>query len=181
MTTKWRGNSTFDRRDLLHAWLQGLALAHAHEDLSTYYRARSTAMQAAFGVCLDKESHFLSPPEPWPSWVDDSLAARWPEHARGDRRPLHLLLRETAREYQSTASPFAGWIEVPHLIWVLSMRHGAEIHKAIDRLTSAHIALMLDLLELMWGLTDAHTVHADALKAHGFDPTALAPDPEDYW
>jgi hypothetical protein len=148
----------FGREELLAAWLEWKRWSRAHPDLRTYFEARSRALSGAFGVDLDEAK------EGWES------RTRW----------HHDLFLTTAEDYNRVHNPFANYLEEG---WEseFSDPHEARIRGAANRLLDAYWGLLLDLLASIWDLGPDRKVTAAALREHGFDPGAPAPDPADYW
>jgi hypothetical protein len=152
----------FRREDLLSAWLEWKRWSHAHVDLSTYYEARARALSAAFGVDLDE----LDERPGRPGWV---------------RRLHYELFRKTAECYNRVRSPFDDYLGEEGKEASFADPHEARIRSAADRLRDAYRDLLLDLIGAIWNLRPDQGVTAEALRDHGFDPSAPAPIPEDYW
>jgi hypothetical protein len=151
----------FSREDLLSAWLEWKRWGNAHVDLRTYYEARVRALSAAFGVELDE----LEEGPGRPAWI---------------RRCHYELFRKTAEDYNRVHNPFSDYFEEgPEAQF--SVPHAARICSAADGLREAYRHLLLDLMDAIWNLGPDHRVTAEALRDHGFDPSAPAPDPVDYW
>lgn len=148
----------FSREDLLSAWLDWKRWSNAHVDLRTYYKARALALSAAFGVDLDEI----------------------PDEPASEKRWHYGLFRKTAEDYNGVHNPFSDYfVEGPESEF--SVPHEARIRSAADGLRDGYRDLLLDLMTGIWDLRPDQRVSADALREHGFDPSAPAPIPEDYW
>lgn len=146
--------TTFDRTALLEAHLTARRWAHAHPDLAGYHQARYAALAAAFGV---------------------DLAA-----TKGSG-PLGGLFERVVSSIERCVSPFADYLEAPRSFGVLAQRRSPAITSGLRTARAGLTALALDVIEQHWGLGAAATVTADDLHQRGFDPTAPAPDPDDFW
>ena len=58
----------------------------------------------------------------------------------------------------------------------LKAQHGPAIEAAEAALQTAYRALLLDLMQRLWGIGPDRRVSRDALREHGFDPDAPEPD-----
>ena len=169
------------RDDLLMAWLDAQRYASAHVDLETFHTRRLAAMETAFLVDLRQGPRSL--PEGLPVWLVESM----PEHMRsglaGGRNPAalqRLFLRATDWLLKS-GSAFGGYLEAPPLVAALYQRHRDALDEAAEAVRRGHRALLLDLLELLWGLDAEKRVDRARVVAAGFDPDEREPEPEDYW
>jgi hypothetical protein len=166
------------RDDLISAWIDSRRYEDKHPDLRAFHRRRYSAMATAFGVDLE------APPQqraPDPQWLLNDLSELQtmrptPRHTA----PLLRLLGRTVEHLLASGSPFDGYLEAPPDIAVLYQRRGHGFHEAHAMKTRACRALLLDLVELIWGLGPEAAVDRSALRVAGFDPDERAPEPEDY-
>jgi hypothetical protein len=148
---------SYTREHLLSAWLDAERYRRAHPDVADYHNRRAWAMCGAFGVWFDvyAEEHFQ----------------------------LHALFRSAVRQFNRVHAP-----------WVLSVagrpapeyeaikrHHAPSLEAAVERLRDTYRALLLELMERIWGLGHERTVPRDALREHGFDPDTPEPDWDAYW
>lgn len=153
--------------DLLSAWLEARRFDNAHPDLRDYHARRLAALEAAFGVDLPElgdgpASGAQSPDDPQP-------------------RHLRRLFETTGQDILSLQSPFSRYLEAPEPIRALHARHATAINVALKGARDAHTALLVDLLELGWGLDKNRRVPDEDVDRHGFDSGQPPPDEEDYW
>jgi hypothetical protein len=150
--------STYSREDLLAAWLAAEAGWGMHPDLADYYYRRAWAMSHAFG-----------------GWGPDGTGFREcpPKH-----RLIWTVFESTVKQFNQSRSPWRHFIHgQPTSEYVeLQTRHGRAIDAADIALQTAYRALLLDLMERMWGIGPEHRVSRDALREHGFDPDTPEPD-----
>lgn len=173
----------FNREDLLTAWLDFRGLRHAHEDLWNYHLTRLHAYEEAFGVDLERgPGRFPDRRPPWHAVADEDLGRRlpWPP-PDGEMEWLQGLLRRAADAFQAAGTPFDDYLETPSIVLPLSRRRSRDLREAAERTRLAERALLLDILELLWGLDASTRVSSEEVRRHGFDPAAPAPDPLDYW
>jgi hypothetical protein len=167
------------RDDLLSAWLDARRFEKAHDDLRDFHERRLNAMQAAFGVDLARGTGGTIAT---PAWLVETLREIAPGRPIEIARHHLMRLFDLATEgYLMTGSPFAAYLEAPPTIAALHQRHRRSFDQASDAVRSAHRALLLDLLELLWGLDAETRVDRAAVIANGFDPDEREPEPEDYW
>jgi hypothetical protein len=149
--------TSYDREDLLDAYLAARRWSNAHDDLRTYYGNRYEALAAAFSVDLD---HPLKTTEA--SWLNG----------------LFVVTRE---KYDLLTSPFAGYLEAPPPIIGLYSVHGERVRSDFDAVRASCFRLLVDIASEVWGLPADRMVTIEDAQRYGFDPTQAAPDPDDYW
>ena len=91
------------------------------------------------------------------------------------------MITSTVESLESVATPFDGMMEAPRQTAELYVRHGPDLHNAAELLRAHHRALLVDLVELAYGLASSRSVTEDDLRSAGFDPSTPAPDPVDFW
>ncbi len=177
MVSVTRGPLTRD--DLLSAWLEARRFENAHPDLRDFHARRLDAIQAAFDVDLARGTGGTAATPSWLSEAAREIAPSRPVEI--SRRHLKRLFDSATLGYLGTGSPFARYLEAPLAVAALHQRHRNSFHQASSAIHGAHRALLLDLLELIWGLDAEAQVERSAVVANGFDPDERAPEPEDYW
>jgi hypothetical protein len=138
-------------------------------------------METAFLVDLARGPSDLR--EGVPAWLVESM----PEHMRSalsggqsPAGPQRLFLR-TTEWFLNAGSVFGVYMEAPPLFVALRERHRDNMDEAAEAVRQTHRALLLDLLELLWGLGPETRVERARVTAAGFDPDERAPEPEEYW
>ncbi|MGO9960934.1 MAG: hypothetical protein ACLP50_33985 [Solirubrobacteraceae bacterium] len=153
---------TYSRDDLLTAWLEHERSRDSHADIADYYYRQAWALGGAFGG--------------WGPGIRLSQCPR--EHAQ-----LWTVFERSVKHYNGIYLPWGHFLAGgpnPERAEVQA-RHGPAIEQAADRLRGACRALLLDLIERIWGIGPAQTVSRDAVKENGFDPDTPAPDFDLYW
>lgn len=178
---------TYDRGDLLRAWLRMREYRDAHEDLSSYFEARYRAFAGAFGVDLDVKPDPWTSPARFPRWLEDWLrengprypwirAGHWqPEH---ENRSLQRLFDDVVSTLESRRGGV--WLETPPGIGAFHERFGERLVRAEQEALRTRLEELRELIECIWGLEPSVTVSDEDLRQQGFDPDALAPDPWHY-
>ncbi|MGE3795695.1 MAG: hypothetical protein AB7I38_17470 [Dehalococcoidia bacterium] len=166
------------REDLVSAWIDFRRYADKHPDLRDFHRRRYSAMATAFGVDLEAPPQQRAPDPPW--LLDDLSELQTTHPLPRHTTPLVRLLNRTVEYLLASGSPFDGYLEAPPDIAVLYQRRGHGFFEAHDMRRRACRALLLDLVELIWGLGTEAVVDRSAVRVAGFDPDERAPEPEDY-
>lgn len=152
---------TFDRSDLILAWLTRRRYRNAHEDLRSYHDAVATAFSKAFGIDLD------------------TLPEREPS---SEENGLHGLFLNIVDSYEDVRSPFSNYMCGTREISEMYQKYGEPLKAAGQSLKKLHLMLMVELVERIWGWGGdmPHRVSQQELDACGY-PAGTAPDPVDYW
>ena len=148
---------TFGRRDLVSAYLSARRHRQAAEELRDFHQRRYRALASALGCDLDTG----------------------PEH--GGQPAARHLIRSTIESFEAVGTPFDGLMEASAQIAALYEKHGAVLSDTADLLRFQHKALLVDLVELAYGLGPDRVVTEDELRAAGFDLDTREPDPLDFW
>lgn len=172
----------YDFADLVDAWLAERRWAHAHPDLAEYHAGRYGALAAAFGE--DLNSPPKSPP-PLPDWMDraeltrggmpESMADRWSDDVH------RFVLTTEEKNFRFMGGPFSGYLEAPPSLSLVRRRYGAGLTRCITDLHNETKRMLVELLAALYPHAAKRTVSEADVRAQGFDPSALAPDPDDYW
>jgi hypothetical protein len=150
---------TFDRSDLILAWLGRRKYSSAHEDLRNYHDAVHAAFTKAFGIDLDL------PPVKSPIPDEDGL---------------HGLFLHVARAYEEVRSPFSNYMCGTREISGIYQKYSQPLETAAISIRNLHMMMLLELAELIWGSDSPHRVSRENLQASGH-PGWNAPEPADYW
>lgn len=151
----------YSREDLLDAWLDADRTRGAHPDLADYYYRRAWAMLGAFGR--------------GPA-LNFTRAA--PEH-----RLLFSVFKAAVDVYNRERLPWGELLagERPPEYAEVVARHHQEIAAGVDAVRAAYRALLLDLIERIWGVGPEASASREAVLKEGFDPAAAEPDWDRYW
>jgi hypothetical protein len=96
------------------------------------------------------------------------------------KRHWHTLFSSSLRSYAAIQTPFSGYLEVPRE-WVPFIEQwGPEFGEQVEQMRELHRRFMLAILEQCYGSLTT-TVSSEDLLEDGFDDTATAPDPIDYF
>lgn len=144
---------TYTLDDLADALVAERWSRKSAEPLRAYHRKRFTAFVRAFG--LEDEAH----PRTLDGWL------------------LRVYVDKTITAMLVKAHPFSGILEAPAKLVALGERYGPAIDAAEDARQAALRTLLLGMLEELVRKT---VVTEDELRAHGLDPSAIAPDPYDF-
>lgn len=96
------------------------------------------------------------------------------------KRYLGYLLESTLRSMLSFSSPISGYLEAPRELVAFAEQFLPDIYRARAEMDRVLRTMLMALLEELVA-TGRTTVTADDVRAHGFDPTTEAPDPDDFW
>lgn len=150
---------TFDRSDLILAWLSQRENCNAHEDLRTHHDRVFAAFSKAFGIQLEAS----------------------PEKSQiMDEDGLHGLFIDTARSYEKLHSPFSSYLCGTPEISEMYHKHGELFNQAVASVRSLYLTMMTELIARIWGDDVPLNVRGTDLEACGH-PGTSAPDPLDYW
>lgn len=150
---------TFDRSDLILAWLGRRKFRSAHEDLRNYHDAVYTAFTKAFGSDLGV------PPVKSPIPDEDGL---------------HGLLLQVAQAYEELRSPFSNYMCGTPEISAIYRKYGEPLEAAATSMRNLYMMMLLELVELIWVGDSPHRVSREDLEACGH-PGWNAPVVADYW
>lgn len=151
----------FKRKDLLHSWIDKKKNERAHQYLRIYYSKVYDAFRGAYQIDLDQKPVEL-------------------QQSEKDLDILHYFFLDVFKSRNSFSSPFDGVLEAPDSISDLYQTYGTKLSELRDASDALHENLMLELMEKIWGITDAYTVTQSDLDQHGY-PTGPEPDLMDYW
>lgn len=141
------------REDLLDAWLDTRRYERAHDDLRLFHARRLEALQSALSTDLARGPREAPPSAPgW--FLEGAPESQRPELSSPRRiRGLQLLFEAATVGLLSADSPFGGYLETPPAVAALYERHHRALRDAAQATERARRQLLLDLLELMWGLS----------------------------
>lgn len=168
---------TFD--DLVSAWLDHRQWRSKHADLADWHTGRYEAMSRAFGVDL-REPPKTPPARPdWMTPLDLPVAFQR-EDPRWHQR-LHRLMESAADREQRITSPFDDYLEAPPSIARAYEHFGSALGGPLHDARQALTGVVRDLAALLYPEAAPRVVTAAEIHAQGWDPTAVGPDPVDYW
>ncbi len=150
---------TFDRSDMILAWLATRTTRSAHEDLRNYHDAVHASFTKAFGIDLDV------PPAKSPIPDEDGL---------------HGLLLQIARAHEETRSPFSGYMCATREISGIYGKYSEPLEAAVMSMRNIHMKMLVDLVDLIWGCDARHRVDQEELVTCGH-PGWNSPDPVGNW
>lgn len=151
----------FTSRDLLRAWLKTKECGDSDDEHALYYGNVYSAFSQAFNVDLN---HLPSERDEYEE--DRHLGI------------FHDFFERVAENRVSCSSPFDGILEAPSYICGLYQTYGEKFMLIQQQSESLHDKLLLELMEKIWGITEADKVSQATLDQCGY-PTESAPDPYD--
>jgi hypothetical protein len=145
--------NTYGVPELAQAMVNARRFRDAAPQLRDHHARRLAALQAALGMRASvvgrREADALSP-----------------------------LLEATLAQMTRSCSPFDSYLEAPASIHALHFHHAGPIRDAANALHRTQLALLIDLLGLIYGIAGA-SASVDEVARHGFDPTTREPEIED--
>lgn len=144
----------YDIKAFIRVYLEALKFEKALPDLKDYHQNRYEALCQAFGF------DFRQVPKEF------------------EIQMLMGLFQNCARIINGTEGAFGGYLEAPQSIAKIHARHGLIISRSAEALNKAHIALMTDIAEQVYGPCIREFTSAELLT-FGFDDSC-EPDEFDY-
>jgi len=178
MTTR----RTFDRGDLLDAYLKARHYAHAGGELVDYHGRRYAALADAFAARLDQppKAHDFRPA--WFRAGDFSEFGDRAYDAWSDAQEALLdLFEQSLARLEGVTSPFAGYLEAPIPVIAYHRRFAEEVAARCEGLRTVLRAMLDDLVQTIWDFPNDRYVDAEELRKHGFDASEPEPDPLNDW
>lgn len=139
---------TFDRYDLILAWLAQRQYRNAHKDLRAYHDAVNTAFAKGFGINVGL------PPSKGTITEDDD--------------GLHSFFVGVARSYEQVGSPFSSYLCGPRAISEMYQKYGEPFDNAAAAMRNLHLMMLVELVERIWGGGVPHRVSQSELAACGY-------------
>lgn len=171
--------------DLVDAWLDAERYATAHPDLSDQFERRYVAFAAAFAVDLRE------PPDPSPAppaWMRDRIdkrrqryvgSLRWSEQDWA--RDVHWFVVGSARRLRGIEGPFSDFIEIDATLQAVREEFSPAVRRPLGATKREWRRMLGALSAALFPEAAERVVSSATLLDHGFDDSAPAPDPDDYW
>ena len=164
-----RSNQMHGREKLLNAWLQSRQHRESHDDLRNYYEQAAKAYSKAFNIDLNQA--------PKKNEAEDFDEV---DNKSRDAVHLHRYFIDFAEARESCRSPFSHYLEAPKAIAMLYQNYGERLVTTLSKFVAIQDALLLELMEKIWGIKDTDKVSQATLDQCGY-PMESEPDLCDYW
>ena len=168
----------FEFSALIEAWREMRRWGEAHPNLAQYFNLRYRAFAAAFGVDLDACPEVAPAP---PEWLTARIAGGELPFDEDWHQTIHAFADRAERDSRRLSGPFAGYLELQHVIAAIYEQFGASIAEPLAAAAAAISDLLAAIFVALYPEAANRVVSEHDLAAHGFDPRATAPDPDYYF